>query len=60
MIYHHVPTLPQRDGIAKATVLVYVIKGMLELLDSAEAVAHHALIAEVKHLSLLYFEDAVK
>ena len=43
-----------------AAVLVYVIKGMLGLLESAESTTHNALLAEIKRMSLLYFEDTTQ
>lgn len=59
ILRHHAPDLPPARAQLGASVLVYVIKGMLGLLEAAEPAHQPALLAEVKRMSLLYFNDLV-
>lgn len=57
VILHRAPTLTPERAHLGATVLVSLTKGMFSMLEAAKVDAHPAIIAEVKHISLLYFND---
>ena len=59
ILRHHNPTLAPEQSQLGATVLVSITKGMFGILDSAESHHHPALIAELKRMALLYFNDLV-
>ena len=57
ILHHHAPTLTANEAQIGATVLVSTTKGMFSILDSAEDAAHPAIIAGIKQMALLYFND---
>ena len=60
VVRHHAPQLSEEQTHTGAAVLVYVIKeGMLGLLEATPAPAHPGILAEIKQMSLLYFNDLV-
>lgn len=59
ILQHHAPNLPPGKAQLAATVLVSMTKGMFAILDSAESAQHPAIIEEIKHIGLLYFQDLV-
>lgn len=59
IIHHHAPNLPSAQRTTSATVLVYLIKGMLGLIETADSEQQPPIIAEIKRLALLYFYNLV-
>ena len=56
---HHAPHVPEEKLYVGATVLVHITKGMFGLINSAEPDMQPTIIAEVKRMSLLYFNDVL-
>ncbi|MEM7029225.1 MAG: TetR/AcrR family transcriptional regulator [Chloroflexota bacterium] len=59
IIRHHAPEISPDRAQTGAGVLVYIIKGMLGLLEATEPTTHAASITEIKTMSLLYFYNLV-